>query len=48
MILIGKTEGHFSLVSPASLPGASASYCQRALVDESGMIKSETGRTIDQ
>jgi hypothetical protein len=29
---------------PASLLGVSASYCQRALVDESGMIRTQTGK----
>jgi hypothetical protein len=32
-------------VSPALLPGVSAGYCQRALVDKSGMIKAEIGNT---
>jgi hypothetical protein len=35
-------------VSPALLPDVSASYCQRTLVDESGMIKTLTGDTTVQ
>jgi len=30
-------------VYPASLPDVSAGYCQRALVDESGMIRTQMG-----
>jgi hypothetical protein len=30
-------------VSPASLPEFSTGYCQRALVDESGMIRTQMG-----
>jgi hypothetical protein len=30
-------------VSPALLIGVSAGYCQKALVDESGIIRTQTG-----
>jgi hypothetical protein len=30
-----------------SVPAVSADYCQRALVDESGMIRTHTGSQID-
>jgi len=30
-------------ISPALLPDVSAGYCQRALVDESGMIRTQIG-----
>jgi hypothetical protein len=32
----------------ASLPGVSVGYCQRVLVDETGMIETQMGNTIDQ
>jgi hypothetical protein len=32
-------------LSLASLPGVSAGHCQRALVDESGMITTQIGNT---
>jgi hypothetical protein len=35
-------------VSPNSLVYVSAGICQRALVDESGMIRTQTGHTIDK
>jgi hypothetical protein len=31
-------------VSPASIPGMSAGCCQNALVDESGMIRTQMGK----
>jgi hypothetical protein len=40
-ILVGKTKGHFSSIYPALLLGACASYLQRALVSESGMIRNQ-------
>jgi hypothetical protein len=41
-ILVGKTHKHFSPNSPALLLGVSAGHCQTALVDESGMIRTQT------
>jgi hypothetical protein len=41
---MGKTQRQFPLqVSPASLLDVSSGYCQRALVDESGMIRKSDG-----
>jgi hypothetical protein len=38
-IFIGKVYGYFSPFIPASLLGVSAGCCQRALVSESGKIR---------
>jgi hypothetical protein len=38
---VDKIHGHFSPSSLASLLGVSALICQRALVDESGMIRTK-------
>jgi hypothetical protein len=40
---VGKIHGHSSPVSPTSLPGVSAGYCQIALVDESEIITTQMG-----
>jgi hypothetical protein len=40
---LGKIHLHFRYVPPASLPDISSGYCQRALMDESGMIRTEMG-----
>jgi hypothetical protein len=42
-ILVGKSHCHFSPVSPVSLLGVSDGYTQRAVVDESGMTKTQMG-----
>jgi hypothetical protein len=39
-ILVGKSHCHFS---PVSLLGVSDGYTQRAVVDESGMTKTQMG-----
>jgi hypothetical protein len=43
-ILIGKIHGHSRLNVSAPLLGVSAGHCQRALLDESGMIKNQMGK----
>jgi hypothetical protein len=43
-ILIGKIHGYFSQVSLDLLIGASASYCQGALVGVSEMIRTHMGK----
>jgi hypothetical protein len=44
-ILRGKILANFL---PASLVGVSDGICHRALVDESGMIRTQMGSTVDQ
>jgi hypothetical protein len=41
--LVGKIDGTFSPVSLALLLDVSTGYCQRALVHESGMIRTQMG-----
>jgi len=43
-ILTSKVHGHFCQVSPASILGVSAGYCQTALVGESGIIRTQMGK----
>jgi hypothetical protein len=43
-ILVGKNSDTFCQVSTALLLAVSAGYCQRALVYESGMIRSQIGK----
>jgi hypothetical protein len=40
---VDKIHGHFRQVSSVSLPGVSARYCQKAVVDKSGVIRTQTG-----
>jgi hypothetical protein len=42
-ILVGKFTDISCQVSPASLPGISASYYQRSLISESGTIRAQMG-----
>jgi hypothetical protein len=39
--LVGKIHSHFSPSFSCSLPDVSAAYCQTALVDESGIIRTQ-------
>jgi hypothetical protein len=41
---LGKIYGHSRQVSPASLTDVFACNCKRALVDESGMSRTQIGR----
>jgi hypothetical protein len=43
-IIVGKIHGHFSQVSPSYLLGDSVGYCQRALVVEAQMIRTQKGK----
>jgi hypothetical protein len=40
---IGKVHSHFLPRSPTSLLGVSAGNCQTALLDESGMVRTQMG-----